>query len=66
MIGVRSQPYRNLGLAGKNLTDSEWLKLIEEEPRLLRRPILTDGTTVIVGFNEKAYENVAAAGKIDR
>ena len=40
----------------KELSDEEWLDWIEKEPRLLRRPILTDGERVLVGFNEKDWE----------
>ena len=56
LIGTRSRVYRELGLQDKELSDEEWLDWIEKEPRLLRRPILTDGERVLVGFNEKDWE----------
>lgn len=61
LIGTRGRAYRDLGLKDKQLTDEEWLDWIEKEPRLLRRPILTDGQTVLVGFSKPEWE--AAFGR---
>jgi len=55
LIGTRGRAYKELGLAGKELSDEQWLDLIEETPRLLRRPILTDGERVLVGFSEAEW-----------
>lgn len=60
LIGTRGRAYKELGLAGKTLTDDEWLDRIETTPRLLRRPILTDGETVLVGFVKATWEEVLA------
>jgi len=60
LIGTRGRAYKELGLAGKALSDDEWLDLIEKTPRLLRRPILTDGDTVMVGFVKEAWEKALA------
>ena len=43
LISTRGRKYKELGLAGQRLSDDEWYRLIEKEPRLLRRPILWDG-----------------------
>jgi len=56
LVSKRSRRYRELGLAGRALSSDEWLRLLEEEPRLLRRPILWDGERAVVGFDRKAYE----------
>lgn len=56
LIATRGRAYRELGLKGKSLSDEEWLDLIEKEPWLLRRPILTDGEKVLVGFVKEEWE----------
>lgn len=63
LIGTRSRKYKELGLAGKSLSDEEWHRLIEEEPRLLRRPILWDGERAIVGFDREKYEEQVGPGE---
>lgn len=55
LVSVRGRRYKELGLAGRTLSDEEWLRLFEEEPRLLRRPILWDGERAVVGFDRNAY-----------
>lgn len=56
LVSTRGRAYRELGLAGKSFSDDEWLDLIQEHPRLLRRPIITDGRTVLVGYKQAEYE----------
>lgn len=58
LIGTRSRIYRELELKDKNLSDEEWFALLEEHPRLLRRPILWNGQTVLIGWNESDYETL--------
>jgi len=49
-----SKPYRELrGRA----TDVELIELMAGEPRLIRRPILTDGSQVVMGFKQGAYDD---------
>ena len=50
-----SKPYRELrGKAG----DDELIELMLEEPRLIRRPILTDGKNIVFGFKQGAYDEL--------
>lgn len=50
-----SRPYRDLrGTA----TDAELVELMANEPRLIRRPILTDGSQIVFGFKQGAYDNL--------
>ncbi|MCF8365279.1 MAG: arsenate reductase (glutaredoxin) [Bacteroidales bacterium] len=39
MIRTREADYKNK-LKGKNFTDEEWIKIMIEEPRLIKRPIV--------------------------
>ena len=40
LVRTKESLFKDLGLKGKNLTDKEWAKLINENPKLLERPIL--------------------------
>ena len=44
-------------LRGK-ATDEELIKMMAEEPRLIRRPILTDGLQIVFGFKQGAYDEL--------
>jgi arsenate reductase-like glutaredoxin family protein len=38
------------------MSDEEVVKLIQENPSIMVRPILTDGHQIVVGFKEAAYQ----------
>ena len=50
--------YRELGLKDKvkALSDGELLDLLATDGMLIKRPILTDGQKVTIGFKEEDYE----------
>ncbi len=50
--------YRELGLKDKvsTATEEELLTILASDGMLVKRPILTDGQKVTVGFNEKHFE----------
>ncbi len=50
-----SKPYRDL--RGK-ASDEELVELMVEQPRLIRRPILTDGSQIVFGFKQGAYDEL--------
>lgn len=54
VLSTRSRPYKEMGLAGKDLSDDELLDLMVDEPRLLRRPIVVRDGDAVVGHNEAA------------
>ncbi len=56
MLGVkpsqmvrRQEIYYQEELAHLALSDEEWLKVISENPRLLKRPVITDGKRAVLG-----------------
>lgn len=57
--------YRALGLAQKldSLSEAEQLDLLASDGMLVRRPLLVQGQTVLVGFNEQAWDQALGAGK---
>lgn len=50
--------YKELGLKDKlpGMTEEERLRLLASHGRLVKRPIVTDGERVTVGFKEDLYE----------
>lgn len=65
LLSTRSTRYRELGFAEDPAripaNDDALLDLLAEEPRLLRRPIVTDGRAAVVGYDEAALR--AAFGR---
>lgn len=49
--------YKSLSLKDKlpNMSEDEQLELLASDGMLVKRPILIDGDTVLVGFKEKEY-----------
>jgi arsenate reductase-like glutaredoxin family protein len=56
LFARRSPSLKNLGLAGKELSDAEMLGLMLQEPRLVRRPLVRIGAQLLIGANLKAIE----------
>ena len=52
----RSPSLKQMGLADKELSDSEMLELMLKEPRLVRRPLVRIGNRLLIGANLKAVE----------
>jgi arsenate reductase len=50
--------YRQLGLKEKvnTASEEELLEILASDGMLIKRPILTDGTHVLIGFQEEQYE----------
>ena len=54
----RSPSVKALGLADQALGEEEMLRHMLAEPRLIRRPLLVAGETVVVGFDPEALADV--------
>ncbi|UPG65839.1 Spx/MgsR family RNA polymerase-binding regulatory protein [Metabacillus endolithicus] len=59
ILATRSQTYKDLNIDVNELSLSEVLTLMHQEPKLLRRPIITDGNKLIVGYNPQELSKVA-------
>ncbi|WP_188048651.1 Spx/MgsR family RNA polymerase-binding regulatory protein [Bacillus sp. CH30_1T] len=59
ILATRSQTFKELGKDVNDLPLSEVIKLIIEEPKLLRRPLLTDGKKLVVGYNPEGLQSLA-------
>ena len=57
-FNTNGKVYKELDLKNKLVTmsESEKLELLASNGMLLKRPLLIEGNKVIVGFNEKEYE----------
>ncbi|MFS0863638.1 arsenate reductase family protein [Fredinandcohnia sp. 179-A 10B2 NHS] len=57
-FNTSGQKYRELGVKDKinSATEDELLSLLASDGMLIKRPLVTDGTKVTVGFNEKQFE----------
>lgn len=58
ILATRSEKYKNLDMNLEELKVSELLELLHEEPRLLRRPIITDGDQLVVGYNQSGLKKL--------
>lgn len=52
IISTRSKIFQKLGVDVEDLSISALIRLIEENPSLLRRPIILDNKRMQIGFNE--------------
>ena len=57
LINKKGTTYRQLGLKDKNLSDEELLKLLEQNQSMIKRPVLVYENSVLVGYDEEAFEN---------
>lgn len=55
LLNPRSTGFKKLNLGINNLKDNEAVSLINENPRIMRRPLLTDGKTLLAGFDAERY-----------
>jgi hypothetical protein len=62
LLSRRSTRYRELGLEGTAFDEGELLDLLAREPKLLRRPLISDGRRLVVGFDQKALEALEGGG----
>ncbi|WP_226583006.1 Spx/MgsR family RNA polymerase-binding regulatory protein [Halobacillus litoralis] len=51
ILAKRSKEYKTLDIDVEDLSLSEFLDLVIEKPKLLRRPILTNGKKLVVGYD---------------
>lgn len=60
ILATRSQKFKEMTQDYRDLKLSELLHMIRNEPRLLRRPILTDGEHLVIGYDKEALERFLA------
>ena len=60
MFAWRSPSFKALGLEAGALTDDDLIRLMLQEPRLIRRPLVQIGDRLVVGGSEKELAAVLA------
>ncbi|MCL6593045.1 MAG: Spx/MgsR family RNA polymerase-binding regulatory protein [Alicyclobacillus sp.] len=59
LINRRGTRYRELGLQDQSLSDEQWLTLLSQDGKLLKRPVLVADGRVVLGFDRAAYAALA-------
>ncbi len=62
-LNPRNELYRERGMKENPPPREEALRLMSENPNLVRRPILVKGAELIAGFDEERYAAAAKARK---
>ena len=62
-LSPRNELYRERNMAEKPPSRADAIKLMSKTPNLIRRPLLTHGSRVIIGFDEAAYRILALRAK---
>jgi len=64
-FNVSGEVYKEMGLKDKlgGMSDEEQIALLASNGRLVKRPIVTDGAKITVGFKEDEYSQVWGAGR---
>jgi len=55
LLNPKSSGFRKLGLDLEKIDENEAARLIEEHPKIMRRPLLTDGSKLAVGFDPDRF-----------
>ena len=56
IVNLRSQVFKKMDVDLEKLTDEEVVKLIQENSRIMLRPVLKKGKKAITGYKESTYE----------
>lgn len=60
LLSKRSQSFKTLDMNLEDLSLNQLINLLTEDPKLLRRPIITYKDNLIVGYNKEALETLLA------
>ena len=52
----RSPSVKKMGIDVDSLSDAAMKRLMREEPRLMRRPMLKVGRKIVIGFDAEAWD----------
>jgi arsenate reductase-like glutaredoxin family protein len=62
-LNPRNELYREHKMAEKPPSRSAAIQLMSKSPNLIRRPLLVQGSKIIIGFDEAAYRIFALRAK---
>lgn len=58
LLNPKSSGFKVLGLDLGKIDDAEAARLINEHPKIMRRPLLTDGEKLAVGFDPGQFGSI--------
>ena len=58
-LNTRSASYRQQGFKAQSPTKAQAIKLMAQDPNLIKRPIVVKGRTKVIGFNEERLRALA-------
>jgi Spx/MgsR family transcriptional regulator len=58
LLNTKGTTYRTLDLKSLSLNDSDKIKWMAKENRLIKRPVIEYSENLIVGFNPTQYEGI--------
>ncbi len=56
LVNRKGMKWRQLGLAGKDLSEDELFDILLENQTMIKRPVLIKGDAVLVGYDEASFE----------
>lgn len=59
-INTKGTRFRELGLKDKVVSEEEWLTMLSQDGKLIKRPILITDKQVMIGFDERVYDALSA------
>ena len=63
IFAKRSPSLKQMGLAGQDLSEDEMVRLMLQEPKLVRRPMTRVGDQLFVGGGAAVLDSVVTAAK---
>ncbi len=61
ILSTRSHYFKSLNMDIEDMKLNDFLDFLAKEPKLLKRPILTDGDNIVIGYNKDALEQYFAS-----
>ena len=58
-VNRKGTVFRDRGLKDMDLSETEWMELLHEDGKLIKRPILVTDDEIVIGFDKAAYERIA-------
>lgn len=58
LVNPKSQAYKRLKPDLSAMNERDIIAMINSEPRILRRPIITNGNQLAIGFSEGTYQEM--------
>lgn len=58
LVNVKSPGFKKMDIDPEEVTSQRARELIRENPRVMYRPVLTDGTEIVVGFKPEEMAKI--------